>query len=92
MLRRIRFFLAFALGHGSWVLVLTCTHGLFLWSEIKKGSTGFHLKIIVFTAVKNCSTFRGRFCCDPILWKGDNLKTFKVEDYKNVIIITFFFS
>ena len=32
------------------------------------------------------------FCCDPILWKGDNLKTFKVEDYKNVLIIIFFFS
>ena len=30
-------------------------------AEIGKGSTGFHLKIIVFTAVKNCSTFRGRF-------------------------------
>ena len=64
----IHFFLFFALKHRSWVhvrtasvlteAVLTCTHDLCL-SKNKKNIAIFHLKIIIFTAVKNCCILHG---------------------------------
>ena len=44
-------FLVFALKHRVWVLVRTVT--LYVLSKNKKNITIFHLKITIFTAVKN---------------------------------------
>ena len=64
--RGIHFFLIFALKHRLWVLVRTTSLRRFLrlptinvLSKNKKNITIFHLKIIFFTAVKNCSIFHG---------------------------------
>ena len=58
-------FLFFALKHKLWVLVitasqavLTCTHNQF-FEQKKKSTTICSLKIIIFTAVKNCNVLHG---------------------------------
>ena len=51
-------YIFFALKHRLWVLVRTPTINVL--SKNKKNITIFHLKIIVFTAVKNCSILHGR--------------------------------
>ena len=61
----IHFFLIFALKHRLWVLVRTLrrfqrVHTINVLSKNKKNITIFHLKIIFFTAVKNCSILHGR--------------------------------
>ena len=49
------FLLIFALKHRLWVAVLTCTYYL-----CKKNIKNNHLKIIIFTAVKNLSMLHRR--------------------------------
>ena len=77
------FFLYFAIEAAGGICFTTYTFSSFrsgvyprsvLKAEIGKSITGFHLKIIVFTAVKYISR---AFCCDPILRKGDNTKDFQ---------------
>ena len=51
------FFLIFALKHRLWVLVVPRINVL---SKNKKNITIFHLRIIVFRDVKNCSILHGR--------------------------------
>ena len=42
-------------------MVLTCTHNYALSKKEKKNENFFHLKIIIFTASKNCSIFHRCF-------------------------------
>ena len=61
--RGIRFFLLiFALKHRFWVLVRTASRvpTFYVLSKNKKKVTFFHLKLQVFTAMKNCSILHGR--------------------------------
>ena len=53
--RGIHIFLIFALKHRLLVLVRTM-----FCAKIRKNITIFHLKIIIFTAVKNCCILHGR--------------------------------
>ena len=39
-----------------------CTHNQYVRAKIRKKFTIFHLKIIIFTAVKYCSILHGRVC------------------------------
>ena len=59
----VYFFVIFAPKHRLWVLVRTasvrCNHNL-CFEQKKKNIKNFHLKIIIFTAVKNCSILHGR--------------------------------
>ena len=66
--RGVHIFLIFALKHRLWVLVrtaslteavLTYTNNLCFDQKNKKNVTFFHLKIQVFTALKNCSILHG---------------------------------
>ena len=60
--RGIHIFLIFALKHRLWVLVRTASMltTVNVLSKNKKNITISHLKIIFFTAVKNCSILHGR--------------------------------
>ena len=51
----VLFFLIFALNHRLWVLVRTASLTIYVLGKNKKYTTIFHLKIIIFTAVKYCS-------------------------------------
>ena len=66
-------FLTFVLKHRLWVHVRTasaCTHDLCL-SKNKLIINFFHLKIIVFTPVKNCCILHGRVL---VMQKKDHFK------------------
>ena len=78
-------FLIFALKHSLWVLVRTALLRKFkrvatinVLCKNKEKNIIFHLKIIFFTAVKNCSILHERVFvmrnCDSVQW-GDNLLT-----------------
>ena len=56
------FFLIFALKHRLWVLVRTAseTPKIYVLSINKKKVQNFHLKIIIFKAVKNCNNLHRR--------------------------------
>ena len=62
--RGTHFFLFLPLKHSrSWVLseaLLTCIHDLSFEQKLEKNITIFHLKMIVFSTVKNCSILHGR--------------------------------
>ena len=65
----MQYFLIFALKHRLWVLVRTASLRRFLrvptinvLSKNKQNIRFFHLKIIVFTAVKYCCILHGRVC------------------------------
>ena len=60
-------FLIFDLKHRLWILVRTASlrrfyriPTIYVLSKNKKNITIFHLKIIIFTAVKNCCILHGR--------------------------------
>ena len=69
--RGIHYFLIFALKHRLWVLVRTASvPTIYVLSKNKKNIKKFHLKIIIFTAVKNCSILYRRvfIMCVPLLF------------------------
>ena len=62
------FFLIFAPKHRLWVRVRVPT--IYVWSKNKNNIKIFHLKIIIFTAVKYCSILHGHVCVMVILLLG----------------------
>ena len=64
--RGIYYFLVFALKGRLWVLVRTALRQfqplptIYVYSKYKKNITTFHLKIVIFTAMKNCSLLHRR--------------------------------
>ena len=77
MYRGLHYFLIFALKQILWVLVrtneavLTCTHNICFEQNYENIQT-FHLKIVIFTAVKNRCILHGRvfvmvFVCNVVV-------------------------
>ena len=65
----VYFFLSFASKHRLWILVRTASMRRFLrvptinvLSKKQKNIKNFHLKMSIFTAVKNCCKLHGRVC------------------------------
>ena len=56
----IHYFLIFALKHILWVLVRTCNHNYCFEQKYEKSKKKNQLKIVIFTAVKNCCILHGR--------------------------------
>ena len=84
--RGIHLFLIFALKHRLWVLVrtaslieavLTCTHNYVL----SKNKTFFHLKIIIFTALKSRSISHGHVFVIIVLTRLCNLDSLRSHFY-----------
>ena len=74
-----QYFLIIALKHILWVLVrtavLTCTHNK-CFEQKYENSQKIKLKIVIFTAVKNCCILHGRVFVMPAIHSADMFSSF----------------
>ena len=73
-------FLIFAPKHRVWVLVRTASiHTVYVLSKNKKNIKTFHLKMVIFTPVKNRCILHGRVSVMKGICPASLLKAYKTE-------------